>query len=83
MLNPSIMQLKMELSEKEHKYSLKELKMKRLFWELQTLANPYYDSVSAIKADEIEQCAKEMKCIKSELLNLSKDISEIKSQLGV
>lgn len=82
-MNPQIMQLRIELSKTEHEFSEQEIKMKRLFWELQTLANPYYKSVEEIKAKEIEQCADDMLATKDELLKLQTKINDLKGQLGV
>lgn len=76
------MQLKMELSKHEHEFSENEIKIKRLFWELQTFANPYYTSIEDIKAEEILQCAKDMLGTKTKLLSLSKTVKSIKEQLG-
>ena len=81
-MNPQIMQLKMELTKTQHEFSEKELKIKRLFWELQNLSNPFYKSVKDIKAEEIEQCADDMLTTKKELLKLDEQIKELKSQLG-
>ena len=76
------MQLKIELSKQEHEFSEQELKIKRLFWELQTFANPYYTSTEDIKAEEILQCAKDMVNTKTKMLSLSKTVKSIKEQLG-
>lgn len=82
MMNPQIMQLRIELAKTEHEFSETELKIKRLFWELQNLANPYYKSIQDIKAEEIEQCADDMLTTQKELLRLDNQIKELKSQLG-
>lgn len=82
MMNPQIMQLKIELSKTQHEFSENELKIKRLFWELQNLSNPYYKSVQEIKAEEIEQCADDMLTTKKELVKLDKRINDLKEQLG-
>ncbi|MBQ9688253.1 hypothetical protein IJV79_01305 [bacterium] len=82
MINPAIMQLKIEKSNITQELKQQELKIKRLFFELQTLANPYYTNISEIKACEIEQCAKEMVNTKEDLLNLEQRLGNIKEQLG-
>ena len=81
-MNPQIMQLKIELSKIQHEFSEQEIKMKRLFWELSTLANPFYKKVEDIKAEEIEQCADDMLKTKKELVKLEAQIRDLKCQLG-
>lgn len=82
MINPNIMNLRMELSDAKKKILEEELKVKRLFWELQTFANPYYKSFEEIKAEEILQCAKDMFQVKNNLLELKKRIKSLKNELG-
>jgi hypothetical protein len=76
------MNLRIELSKNKKEFNENELKMKRLFWELQTLANPFYTSVSNIKSEEILQCAKDMQNTKTLLISLDKTINDLKDQLG-
>lgn len=82
MINPNIMNLRIELSNTKKEFSEKELKIKRLFWELQTLANPYYKSFEDIKAEEILQCAKDMLQTKNNLIELEKKVKSLKNELG-
>lgn len=82
MINPAIMQLKIELTKAKNEFSEQELKLKRLFWEIQTFINPYYKSMDDIKAEEIVQCAKEMLKTKNTLLTLEKTIQDIKTHIG-
>lgn len=82
MINPAIMQLRIELSNSKKEFSAQEIKLKRLFWELQRFANPYYASIEEIKADEILQCAEDMTKTKNFLLDLNKKIKTLKEELG-
>lgn len=82
MINPVIMQLKIELSEATKQLFECEVKIKRLFIELQNLINPYYKNFSEIKAEELEQCADELLNTKIEAQKLQTTINDIKSQLG-
>lgn len=82
MLNPVVMQLKMELSEAHKNFNECEIKIKRLFYELSSLLNPYYKTIEEIKAEEIEQCADELLKIKTEAKVLLNKINDIKTQLG-
>ncbi|MBR1754025.1 hypothetical protein IJ732_04235 [bacterium] len=81
-MNPALMQLRIELSNAKKDFTEKELKMKRLFWELQTFANPYYKTVETIKAEEILQCAKDMLSTKKELITLQEKVKLLKTDLG-
>lgn len=82
MINPNLMNLRIELSNAKKDFSEKELKIKRLFWEIQTFANPYYKSVAEIKADEMFQCSKDMRETKIEMLKIEEKIKSIKAELG-
>lgn len=82
MINPMIMQLKIELSETQKELFEVEVKIKRLFIELQNLVNPYFKSFDDIKAEEIEQCADELLKCKNKAKQMQRKISDIKSQLG-
>ena len=81
-MNPMVMQLRMELSNAKREYSQKELRLKRLFFEIQTLANPYYTSLESIKAQELQQSANEMTELKDLMQTLDVKIKELQSQLG-
>lgn len=82
MINPMIMQLKIELSETQKELFEVEVKIKRLFIELQNLVNPYFKSFDDIKAEEIKQCADELLKCKNKAKQMQRKISDIKSQLG-
>ena len=82
MINPNLMNLRIELSNAKKDFSEKELKIKRLFWEIQTIAHPYYKSVAEIKADEMFQCSKDMRETKIEMLKIEEKIKSIKAELG-
>lgn len=83
MVNPAIMQLRIELEQTKKDFQENELKLKRLFYELQNLINPFYKSIQEIKAEEIEQSADELLALKATLLKLEEKMNSIKSQLGV
>ena len=83
MINPAIMQLRIELEQTKKDFQENELKLKRLFYELQNLINPYYKTIQDIKAEEIEQSADELLALKATLLKLEEKMNSIKSQLGV
>lgn len=82
MINPLIMQLKIELSEAQKELFEVEVKIKRLFIELQNLVNPYFKSFDEIRAEEIEQCADELLKCKNEAKKMQNKVNDIKSQLG-
>ena len=82
MINPVIMQFKIELSEAQKNFNECEIKIKRLFYELSSLINPYYKTFDEIKAEEIEQCADELLKIKNEAKYFQTKINDIKMQLG-
>ena len=82
MINPAIMQLRIELEQTKKEFQENELKLKRLFYELQNLINPFYKSIQEIKAEEIEQSADELLRLKAALLQLQTKINDIKAQLG-
>lgn len=82
MVNPVIMQLKIELSEAQKDFNECEIKIKRLFYELSSLLNPYYKTIEEIKAEEIEQSADELLKIKTEAKAIQAKINDIKTQLG-
>ena len=82
MINPAIMQLRIELEQTKKEFQENELKLKRLFYELQNLINPFYKSIQEIKAEEIEQSADELLTLKAALLQLQTKIDDIKAQLG-
>ncbi len=82
MINPAIMQLRIELEQTKKEFQENELKLKRLFYELQNLINPFYKSIQEIKAEEIEQSADELLTLKAALLQLQTKINDIKAQLG-
>ena len=81
-MNPTLMQLRINLFNRKKNYSEKELKIKRLFFELQTLANPYYETIEDIKSEEILQCAQDMQETKNELISLEQKIKSLKRELG-
>lgn len=82
MINPAIMQLRIELEQTKKEFQENELKLKRLFYELSTLLNPYYKHIKDIKAEEIEQSADELLALKTILLKQEEKINDIKTQLG-
>lgn len=82
MINPAIMQLRIELEQTKKEFQENELKLKRLFYELQNLINPFYKSIQDIKAEEIEQSADELLALKATLLQQQTKINDIKAQLG-
>lgn len=82
MTNPVILQLRMNLAENQKDFNECEIKIKRLFWELQNLINPYYKGIDEIKAEEIEQSADELLRTKQKAKKLFDEINSIKSQLG-
>lgn len=82
MTNPIILQLRVNLVERQKEFFECETKIKRLFWELQNLINPFYKNISEIKAEEIEQSADELLQAKNEAKKLEDEINNIKAQLG-
>ena len=82
MINPAIMQLRIELEQTKKEFQENELKLKRLFYELQNLINPFYKSIQEIKAEEIEQSADDLLTLKAALLQLQTKINDIIAQLG-
>lgn len=82
MINPVIMQLRIELEQTKKEFQENELKLKRIFYELSNLINPFYKSIQEIKAEEIEQSADELLALKANLLQQQAKIEDIKTQLG-
>ena len=81
-MNPMLMQMRIELSNAKREYASNELKLKRLFFEMQTLANPYYTSIDSIKTEEMKQTATDMSNVKDVLLSLNSKIKDLTTQLG-
>ncbi len=82
-MNPMIMQLKMQLAQKQKDYNEYKLKASRLIFELQSNINPYFgDELELLKAEEIEQIGDEMLIVKNKMLEFQKEIKDIKNQLG-
>lgn len=82
-MNPMIMQLKITLAKKQKDYNEYKLKASRLIFELQSNINPYFgDELELLKAEEIEQIGDEMLIVKNKMIEIQKEIKNIKNQLG-
>lgn len=77
------MQLKIRLAQKQKDYNEYKLKASRLIFELQSNINPYFgDELELLKAEEIEQIGDEMLIVKNKMIEIQKEIKNIKNQLG-
>ncbi len=68
-----------ELSKKQREY---KIKIVRIFHEISTFCNPYFDNIEEIKALEIEQAADELLVVTKEAIENEKKLKQIKKELG-
>ncbi|MDD3236818.1 MAG: hypothetical protein PHV37_01815 [Candidatus Gastranaerophilales bacterium] len=83
MVNPIIMQIKMQLETVKKAYKEDELKLIRALNELSDYVNPFFgDDLDLLKADEIEQVGDEIKALKEKLVKNQILIKRLKTELG-
>ncbi len=82
-MNTTILMIKTELAKKKKNFAELKIKTVRLFNELLNVANPYFgDNIELIKAEEIDQIARELLRTKTDLTNIKRAIVQLESDLG-
>lgn len=80
-MNPIDANARLKLSVLKNDYKEAEIKLSRLFYELQCLINPYFSNIDEIKAEEIEQAGDDILGVVSHMRELKKTINKIESDL--
>ncbi len=81
-MNPIIMQMRMELATAKKDLSEKNIKIKRLIYEIQEKCNPYFTDYEMLQAEDIEQAADELLSAKTEAVELNTKIKKLEKELN-
>lgn len=82
MSNSLIFQLKIKKSKLEKELNEYSIKITRLLNELAGLSCPYFESISDIEAEKIEQIGDELKKVQFEALEVQETLKKISKDLG-
>lgn len=81
-MNTTLLQIKTQLAAKEKELKELQLKIGRCLYEIQNNANPFWEDIELLKAEEIEQAGDELLMLKSKFLSVQIDIKRLKAELG-
>ncbi len=81
-MNPTILQIRTQLVQKEKELKELHIKIQRCIYEIQNNANPFWSDIALIKAEELEQAADELLALKDAYITAEIDIKRLKAELG-
>lgn len=81
-MNPAILQIKTELAKQEKEDKEINIKLARCIYEIQEYANPFYDEIELLHAEELEQAADELLELKQRKIKILSVIKRLKAELG-
>lgn len=81
-MNPTILQIKTELAKQEKNIKEIDIKIARCLYEIKEYANPFYDDIELLRAEELEQTADELLALKERKITVLSAIKRLKAELG-